>query len=166
MSVTVRARHVYRHPVEKVWAAFSDPEFYQHKFEGIGHRDVEVLASDAGDGEFTIETRRRVPLDVPGMLKKFLGEWNTVLQDERWCEGAEGEYTNELEITAEGVPASMTGAMTLAPAKSGCVNEVEITIRAGVPIIGGRLEQFVAEGTEAQLAAEYDFIRKYLDGRG
>jgi uncharacterized protein YndB with AHSA1/START domain len=35
MSVTVRARHEYKHPVKKAWAAFSDPEFYQAKFEAI-----------------------------------------------------------------------------------------------------------------------------------
>jgi len=38
MSVTVRARHEYKQPLDKVWAVFCDPEFYQAKFEGIGHR--------------------------------------------------------------------------------------------------------------------------------
>jgi hypothetical protein len=126
---------------------------------------VEVLATDEDDGEFTVETRRQVPLDVPGMLRKFLGEWNTVLQSERWTEGAKGVYTNELDISAHGVPATMTGTMTLKSAGKGSVNEVEITIRAGVPLLGGKLEQFVAAGTEEQLAAEYDFIRRYLDGK-
>jgi hypothetical protein len=45
----------------------------------------------------------------------------------------------------------------------GCVNEVEITIRASVPLIGSKLAQFVARDTEATLAAEYAFIQDYLD---
>ena len=99
---------------------------------------------------------------MPSVLKTFLGEWNTMLQTEHWAEGAEGEYLNELEMSGEGVPADMHGSMVLRPTKQGCVNEVEITIKAHVPLVGRKLEEFVAKGAAAQLAAEYDFIRKYL----
>jgi len=165
MTVTVRARHEYSHPVDKVWKAFTTPEFYQEKFEGVGCREVEVLSSEMEDEEFTVETRRDVPLDAPSVLKTFLGEWNTMFQTEHWAEGAEGEYLNELEMSAEGVPAEMHGSMVLKPSKKGCVNEVEITIKAHVPLVGRKLEEFVARGAEAQLAAEYEFISKYLAGR-
>jgi hypothetical protein len=163
MSVTVRARHEYRHPLKKVWAAFSDPEFYQAKFEGIGHRNVEVISTETGDDDFQIEISREVPLDVPGFLRGMLGEWNTLLQNERWTGGGKGGYTNELEIEARGVPAVMTGTMKLSALGKGCVNEVAITIRASVPLIGGKLEQFVSRDTEATLEAEYEFIREYLE---
>jgi uncharacterized protein YndB with AHSA1/START domain len=163
MSVTVRARHEYRHPVKKVWAAFSDPEFYQAKFEAIGHRNVEIVSTDTDDEGFSVEVSREVPLDVPGFLRGILGEWNTLLQNERWTDAGKGVYTNELEIEARGVPALMTGTMTLSSRGKGCVNEVAITIRASVPLIGGKLEQFVSRDTEATLAAEYEFIEDYLD---
>jgi hypothetical protein len=163
MSVTVRARHEYRHPVRKVWAAFSDPEFYQAKFEGIGHRNVEVVSTESDADGFSIEVSREVPLDVPGFLRGLLGEWNLLLQNEHWTEAGKGVYTNELEIEARGVPAAMTGTMRLSASGKGCVNEVAITIRASVPLIGGKLEQFVSKDTEATLAAEYAFIQDYLD---
>ncbi len=163
MSVTVRARHEYRHPVKKVWGAFSDPEFYQAKFEGIGHRNVEIVSTESDEEGFSVEVSREVPLEVPGFLRSMLGEWNTLLQNERWTESGKGVYTNELEIEARGVPALMTGTMTLSAKGKGCVNEVAITIRASVPLIGGKLEQFVAKDTEATLAAEYEFIQGYLD---
>ncbi|HUH00295.1 MAG TPA: DUF2505 domain-containing protein [Gammaproteobacteria bacterium] len=165
MSVTVRARHEYRHPVKKVWAAFSDPEFYQAKFEAIGHRNVEVISTESDGEDFSIEISREVPLDVPGFLRGMLGEWNTLLQNEHWTAAARGGYENELEIEARGVPATMTGTMMLRASGKGCVNEVAITIRASVPLIGGKLEQFVSRDTEATLAAEYEFIREYLAQR-
>jgi hypothetical protein len=162
MSVTVRARHEYKHPVKKVWEAFSDPDFYQAKFEGIGHRNVEVIATESDPDGFSIEVSREVPLDVPGLLRGILGEWNTLLQNERWTEAGKGVYTNELEIEARGVPAAMTGKMKLSSKGKGCVNEVAITIHASVPLIGGKLEQFVSRDTEATLDAEYEFIQDYL----
>jgi hypothetical protein len=165
MSVTVRASHVYRHPVRKVWAAFSDPDFYQAKFEGIGHRRVEVVSSERDEDGFAIEVSREVPLDAPAFLRGMLGEWNTLLQSERWTESGKDAYANELQIEARGVPAVMTGTMKLAPKGKGCVNEVAITIRASVPLIGGKLEQFVSRDTAATLEAEYEFIQAYLDSR-
>ena len=163
MSITVRARHEYGHPVRKVWQAFTDPEFYQAKFEGIGHRSVEVVSSEHGEDGFTIEVSREVPVEVPAMLRNMLSEWNTLLQSEHWVEEGKGRYANELQIEARGVPANMSGTMKLTAQGQGCVNEVAITIRASVPLIGGKLEQFVARDTEETLAAEYEFIREYLE---
>jgi hypothetical protein len=165
MSTTVEASHEYDHPIETVIGAFTDPEFYLEKFEGVGARDVEVLASSDEDGVFTIETRREVPLDVPGALKTFLGSWTTVLQNEEWVEGEDGQYLNEIEINSEGVPALITGTMTLIPTEGGCVNEVVMEIDCRIPLIGRKLESFVADSTAEQLDAEYEFIQSYLDGQ-
>ncbi|MFU8894783.1 MAG: DUF2505 domain-containing protein [Gammaproteobacteria bacterium] len=163
MSVTVRARHEYPHPVARAWAAFSDAEFYQAKFEAIGHRNVEIVSSESDAEGFAVEVSREVPLEVPGFLRGLLGDWNTLLQHERWTRGAGGVYTNELQIEARGVPALMTGTMKLSGQGARCVNEVAITIRASVPLVGGKLEKLAAKDAEATLEAEYQFIRDYLD---
>ena len=165
MSVTVRARHEYPHPVGKLWEIFSDPAFYEAKFEGIGHRNVEIVSSEQEDDGFMVEVSREVPLEVPAFLRGMLGEWNTLLQHERWTRVGKNGYANELQIEARGVPASMTGTMKLAPRGKGCVNEVAITITASLPLVGGKLEKFVSRDTEATLQAEYDFIREYLAAR-
>lgn len=164
MSTSVKAVHEYEHPVETVYAAFTDPEFYIAKFEGIGHRDVEVLTSSDADGVFAVETSREVPLDVPGALKALLGGWTTVIQNEEWIEGEDDQFLNELDISSASVPAKMTGTMVLYAAEDGgCVNEVTITIDCSIPLLGGKVERFVADTTDEQLEAEYDFIQEYLD---
>lgn len=163
MSVTVRARHEYAHAFPKVWGAFTDPEFYQAKFEGIGHRNVAVISAGGDADGFDIETSREVPLEVPGFLRGVLGEWNTLLQNERWREAGNGVGINELEISARGLPVVITGTMRLARKGKGCVNEVAITIRASVPLIGGKVEKIVARDTEATLKAEHEFIKGYLE---
>ena len=162
MSVTVRARHEYDHPLAKVWEAFSDPDFYQQKFEGLGHREVEVVSAENDGDDFRIEISREVPVEVPRVLRGLLGEWNTLLQSEHWRPAGKSAYRNELTIDARGVPAVMTGTMKLSAQGKGCVNEVAITVRASVPLVGGKLEALVARDTEATLAAEYEFIRDWL----
>lgn len=163
MATNVEAVHEYDHPVETVYEAFTDPAFYLAKFSGVGARNVEIVASGNEDGVFTVETRREVPLDVPGALKKLLGEWTTIIQGEEWIEGEEDEYLNELSIDSEGVPALLTGTMTLYPSGDGCVNEVVMTIDCKIPLVGKKLESFIADNTQEQLAAEYEFIQEYLE---
>ena len=163
MSTTVEASHEYDHPIETVISAFRDPDFYIEKFEGVGARNVEVLASSDDEGVFTIETQREVPLEVPSALKAFLGSWTTVLQNEEWVEGEDDTYLNEIQINSEGVPAVISGSMTLIPTDDGCVNEVVMEIDCAIPLVGRKLESFVAHSTEEQLEAEYEFIQEYLD---
>jgi hypothetical protein len=162
MSVTVRARHEYGYPLARVWSVFTDPEFYQAKFEGIGHREVEVISAEMEGEDFRIEITREVPVEVPRVLRGLLGEWNTLLQSEHWQPAGKDAYRNELTIEARGVPATMTGTMKLSASGKGCVNEVAITVKASVPLVGGKLESLVARDTEATLAAEHDFILAYL----
>ena len=163
MSTTIEAIHEYAHDVETVYAAFTDPEFYVAKFEGVGARDVAVLSSSAEDGVFAVETTRDVPLDVPGPLKSFLGGWTTIIQGEEWTETEDGEYVNDLLMSSDGVPATMTGTMQLYATDDGCVNEVAITIDCKIPLVGGKLERFVGDSTAGQLADEYEFIQQYLE---
>jgi hypothetical protein len=164
MATTVEAVHEYDHPVDTVFEAFTDPEFYLAKFSGVGARNVEIIASGNEDGVFSVETSREVPLDVPGALKSLLGAWMTIIQNEEWIEGEEDEYLNELNIDSEGVPALLTGTMTLYPSGDGCVNEVVMRIDCKIPLVGRKLEHFIADSTAEQLAAEYEFIQEYLEG--
>ncbi len=163
MSTTIEAIHEYDQDVETVYGQFTTPDFYLAKFEGVGARDVEVVASSLEDEVFSIETSRDVPLEVPGALKSLLGGWTTIVQAEEWTEAGEGEYVNELDISSDGVPANMSGKMRLYATDDGCVNEVSITIDCGIPLIGGKLERFVGGTTADQLAEEYAFIQAYLE---
>lgn len=163
MSTTVEAVHEYTQDVETVYGAFTDPDFYVGKFEAIGARNVEVLSSAAEDGVFTIETTRDVPLEVPGALKSLLGGWTSIIQNEEWTEAEDGEYVNDLVLTSDGVPATISGTMRLYPTDGGCVNEVTMTIDCKIPLVGGKLERFVGGSTAEQLAEEYEFIQHYLE---
>ena len=162
---TVSVEHEYSQGLEEVYAVFRNPDFYIAKFEGIGDRNVQVLDHGEDDDGFWIEIDRDVPADVPGILKKFMGEWNSMGQTENWSEDDDG-YHNELELQTRGVPLDISGKMFLTGDDSGCVNRVVMYLKSNVPLLGGQLEKFGAVRTQEGLDAEYDFIRDYLDSRG
>ena len=104
-----------------------------------------------------------MPANAPAALKGFIGEWSQLRQEEEW-QGDDGEeYYNELTISSPTVPVSITGVMTLSGDEDGCVNDIEMTVKCGIPLLGGALEKFVAGDVAKNLDAEFDFIAEYLD---
>lgn len=160
---TVEVIHEYDHPVDEVYAAFTDPDFYIAKFEGIGDRGVQVVDDGEDDDGFWVETYREVPADVPGVLRKFLSEWNAMTQTENWSANEDGYY-NQLELISKGVPLDISGEMFLSGDGESSVNRVVMYLKSSVPLLGGQLEKFGAVRTREGLDAEYEFIQGYLAG--
>lgn len=160
----VRASHRYSQPVDVVFELFCQPDFYVRKFESVGGRNVEVLESErSGDG-FSISVRRDMPAAAPAVIRSIIGEWTTLVQAEEWGGDPGEEYWNEIDVDADMVPVKITGTMNLRARDDGCVNEVELDIRCGIPLLGRKVEEFVAGDAEKTLAAEHDFIRSELAG--
>lgn len=131
------------------------------KFEGVGTRNVEVLECSARDNGYFTKTVREVPANVPGLLKKFLGAWNTVIQTEEWRQDGPTWICN-LTVEIKGVPVDISGTMKLHPEGKGSVNDVMITISCGIPLVGGKLADFVADDTGHAMDSEYEYIKTHL----
>ena len=158
----IKAVHQYAKDVDTVFGLFHDPDFMKAKYEGIGARNVEVLECAGGDGRHAVKVRREVPADVPSLLKKFLNPWNTVVQSESRDGKAGGPYRCTFEIDVGGVPVGMKGAMELRAEGGGCVNDVQMEVKCGIPLVGGKLADFVGGDAEKAIQAEYQFIRAHL----
>lgn len=157
----VTASHKYDASVDEVYAAFSKADFYKKKFAAVGASKVKVLEKKKRGDEFYIRTQREMPSEAPAMLQKFLGEWVTVVQTESWEPDDDG-FLNSIEIESAGVPVTIEGTMSLQPAGSGCVNKLSFEVDCSIPFVGGKLEDFIARDMKEVLAAEYKFIKKYL----
>ncbi|MEM7282438.1 MAG: DUF2505 domain-containing protein [Pseudomonadota bacterium] len=160
----ISAAHKYSQDTNKLYEVFTDANFYQEKFSGVGAKNVQILDASDADEKFSITTQRDVPADVPGLLKKFLGEWNTIKQTEVWQSYGDNEFGSEISIEAAGVPVKIGGSMLLRPEGDGCVNDIELEIECSVPFVGKSLAEFVAADSKKSLEQEYQFIVSYLRG--
>jgi hypothetical protein len=158
----IKALHQYAKDVDTVFGLFHDPDFMKVKYEGIGARNVEVLECAGSEGRYTVKVKREVPADVPSLLKKFLNPWNTIVQSETWEGKAGGPYRCKLAVEIAGVPVGMGGEMELRSQDGGCVNDVRLEVKCGIPLIGGKLADFVGGDAEKATQAEYEFIRAHL----
>ncbi len=154
----VTAEHHYDADVDTVFALFSDPGFYEDKFRAVGARHVKVLEFEADGPSLRFSIEREMPANAPSVIKSIIGEWNMLTQSENWGGDPGEEYWNEFDIKAHGTPVTIDGSMVLRAEGEGCVNEVELDIRCGIPLLGRKVEQFVAEDAEESLAGEYEFV--------
>lgn len=162
----LRTEHAYDALPVAVFEMLSDPAFLRAKLEALGHRDIEVVECDAtADGGARIVTRRTVPLDVPGVLRKVINPANTVVQTDQWGPAHDdGTRDGTWEVDAKGVPVAIRGTMRLVVTPGGCTEPIEGTAKSSVPLVGGKLEKFIGDNTLGTLAREYEFARGWLKG--
>ena len=157
----IKELHRYAKDVEALFRFFSDPSLIKAKFEAVGARNIQVLETSEQGGVHLTRTQREMPAEVPGILKKFFGEWNKVVQTEHWRR----EGTNrscDFEIDVSGAPVKMRGTMQLRPEGEGCVNDVRLDITSGIPLLGKKIVELVAETSRKGMTAEYAYIRTHL----
>jgi hypothetical protein len=159
--------HTYEHPVEVVFAALTDLEMVTAKYEAVGQRDVTLVRRDEGeDGSLTLATSRTVPLEVPGFAKKVLSPTQTVIQTDEWAAAdADGGRRGTFTVEAKGAPVKVQGTLHLAPnGHAACTNTSVVDIECRVPLIGGRVADFVAKDTKAAVAHEESWLNEQLGG--
>ena len=156
----------YDHPAEAVFTALTDFAAVTAKYEAAGQRDVTLVLRDVDDdGSITLVSTRVVPLDVPGFAKKFLSPTQTVTQTDEWGPPEpDGSRRGIFEVEAKGAPVSVRGTLHLSSTgESSCRNLTEVTIECKVPLVGGKIADFVSKDTRGAVDHEQTWIRSYLD---
>lgn len=150
-----------RYPAPKavVLRMFADRDFHERKLAHMGIERFEVLEHEAGKDRFRIKVARDVPVNLPG-LKKASGS-SRVVHTEDW-----DLSTGKAAITAEpkGMPLEMScDARIVDDGDDACVVHYDWEITASVPVVGRKLEKFVASDMESRAADEVEAGCRFLD---
>jgi hypothetical protein len=114
------------------------------RYEGMGHREVEVRRIDRGDGTLTVVSRRVVEVDLPGFARKVLQPTNTMTQTDAWAKDPDG-WTGTFDVEVAGAPVQLSGRMRLVDAGSGSDYTVTLTMNVKVPLVGGKIADWVGK---------------------
>ena len=147
-------------PAAVVLRMFTDRAFHTRKLDAMGLKNYEVLEHAAKGDEFRIRIRRKVPMQAPAMVKKFVGAESTVVNEERWNR-AKG--SGSVLVEPVGMPLEMSCATSVKDEGAGCVVRYDWTINAKVPLVGGALEKFVVSDLEKRAGEETRIALEMLD---
>jgi len=123
-----------------------DPDFLRRRCEAAGEKNVEVSIEEHSDGLRVVVARDK-EVDLPSFAKRMFSPKNRIVDDTRWRR--EGDrWVGQYRIQITGVPGDVEGRSTVEPTATGCRYESSFAVDARVPLVGGKLEAFVADRVE------------------
>jgi hypothetical protein len=163
--VKITACHPYSHSLDSVLRYFSESELLESKYQSLGATQIRIDAIEETDDGFYTKSRRNIAANVPVFLSSLLGSSNRLTQEERWYWLDDTSLRCELSVDISGVPIAIHGTMNFRETPDGCENRVLIELITSIPILGKKLEKFIANDISKSIEAEYQVIKSNLHER-
>ncbi len=159
MATSLSARLDLPADPEHAFTLLSDPAYVEEVATGTGGHDVEVSVEPTDDGGATIVSARTLPAEVPSYAKPLVGEHVRLTETRTFGPAAaDGSRDGTLAVSFGSAPVGITGTLRLQAGGMGTEVLVELSVKAGVPFVGGKIEKFSAEQIERALGKEEQII--------
>lgn len=125
-------------------------------YQRVLRAEVSVVESN-GVTEVTVDQVQEAA-GIPSFAKKFVGDEINIVQHEKWATPDRAA----LEITIPGKPGDIRGTITLTEVGGVTTETVDLEVKVGIPLVGGKIEALIAELLIKALRAENTVGRAYL----
>ena len=146
---------------EQVHAMLADPAFREAVCEFTGFPRRTVTVTPQGAGMTVVVDQHRPATEVPGFARKFVGEEINIVQDETWTSPTAATLT----VTIPGKPGKMTGSIALVGDDAGTTEIVDVDVSVSIPLVGGKIADFIGEMLSKALRAENKVGRDWLSNQ-
>jgi len=160
----------YGATVEEVLRAFSEEQYWLARLADSGADDTTLDSMQIGgpsgdDGSIDVITTQVLRSDrLPGVVNQFHRGDLRIRREERWDPVTNGSATATITGSILDSPASLTGDAVLEPlAESGGARlKFRATVEVRVPLVGGKLENFIGSQLVELLIAEQRFTNMWI----
>jgi hypothetical protein len=156
----------YEGTVHQVHKAFGDEQYWLVRLgdSGADRTTLDHLAVGP-DGGIQIKTTQMLRADrLPAAVTQFHRGDLSFVREETWTPVVDGRANAVVTGTIPGAPAHLTGAAALAPATSGPGSKMVFTatVEVRVPLVGGKIENFIGGQLAELLIAEQRFTTVWI----
>jgi hypothetical protein len=155
----------YGASVEQVLQAFGDEQYWLSRLadSGADEYSLDSLTAD-GNGIDVVTTQRLRADRLPAVVTQFHRGDLALVREEKWSPVRDGRATATIRLAIIGAPATLSGAAVLAPAKSDDSSRLEFnaTVQVNVPLVGGKIENFIGGQLVDLLIAEQRFTTVWI----
>ena len=155
----------YEGSVEQVHRAFGDEQYWLARLADSGADDYS-LDSMAVNGEgIDVVTTQTLRADrLPGVVTQFHSGDLSFVREEMWTVVTDGRASATVKGSITGAPATLGGTAVLAPGKSGNDSRLEFnaTVQVDIPLVGGKIENFIGSQLVELLIAEQRFTTAWI----
>ncbi|BBZ06162.1 hypothetical protein MDOR_03310 [Mycolicibacterium doricum] len=155
----------YQGTVEEVHRALRDERYWLARLadSGADHATLDGL-SVGDDGSVDVTTTQVLRADrLPGVVAQFHRGDLSIQREERWTGVQDGRATASVTGSIPGAPVSLTGTAVLSPSGTGGSRlELKVTVEVRVPLVGGKIENFIGNGLVDLIIAEQRFTTVWI----
>jgi hypothetical protein len=154
----------YEGTVDQVHQAFRDEGYWQERLARSGADDATLDSmKDDGEGGVDVITTQTLRSDrLPGMVAQFHhGDLNFV-REETWTAVTNGRASAVVKGSIPGAPVTLTGTAVLTATGSGSRLEFKATVEVRIPLVGGKVENFIGIQLVDLLIAEQRFTSAWI----
>ena len=155
----------YEGSVEQVHQAFSDEQYWLARLADSGADDYSLDSMTVDGQGIDVVTTQRLRTDrLPAVVTQFHRGDLSFVREETWTPISDGQSAATIKGTITGAPATLSGAAVLAPAKSGDGSRLEfkVTVQVDIPLVGGKIENFIGSQLVDLLIAEQRFTTVWI----
>ncbi|WP_137812644.1 DUF2505 domain-containing protein [Gandjariella thermophila] len=149
---------------DRVHAALVDPAFLRDRLAALGGPGAELVEHRVDDGAVTVRLRHGIPPEeVPAAVRPFLGSGLKLERIETWHGDGPGRYSGTVRLDTSGLPGEIAGATAVQNLPAGGSElSVDGEVKVSIPLVGGKIEDIVAEQVRKLLAREADFALEWI----
>ena len=155
----------YEGSVEQVHRAFSDEQYLLARLADSGADDYSLDSMTVNGEGIDVVTTQTLRADrLPGVVTQFHSGDLSFVREEMWTVVTDGRASATVKGSITGAPATLGGTAVLAPGKSGNDSRLEFnaTVQVDIPLVGGKIENFIGSQLVELLIAEQRFTTAWI----
>lgn len=156
----------YEGTVEQVYGTFGDEGYWLARLAGSGADKTTLDAMDAtADGGIDVVTTQTLHADrLPAVVTQFHHGDLSFVREETWGPLTDGRASAVVKGSIPGAPATLTGAAVLRESDDGAGARLEFsaTVEVRIPLVGGKVENFIGNHLVELLSAEQRFTTAWI----
>jgi len=158
----------YPASVERVYATFADERYWLARLADSGADTAALDSMTVGaDGGVDVTTTQGIARKkLPALAAQFHPGDLDVTRREKWHPVRSGRARAEVNGKIVGAPAKLSGAAVLEPAGDGCELRLTATVRVDIPLVGGKIENFIGAQLAELMTTEQRFTSTWLNRDG
>lgn len=153
----------YPQSVDQVHRALTSEQYWRDRLVEVGGDGATFGHLTAGDGAVDVEVAQAIPAEhLPSIITKVRPGDLVITRTETWGPLDGGRATGTFTARVEGVPAALSGALTLSADGDGSTVGLDGQVEVKLPLIGGKIESVIAEQVTELLENEDVFTATWL----
>ncbi|AXB46622.1 DUF2505 domain-containing protein [Amycolatopsis albispora] len=162
MASRIEHRAEFAQGVAEVYHAQSAEEVLRARLDLLGGKHAGLPEHAADQRRAAYKLVQGIGADqLPQAVRTFHKGDLIVHREQVWEAAGEG-YTGTAKATVDGVPGEITARTELVPNGTGATLVTSGEVRVRIPLVGGKLEQVIAEQVTKLLVREAEFTAKWL----